>query len=70
MTEQQLSAVKALAERFSSDLSHTEVVHDPHGLPPRWVAVAVYAKGSSTSERNRQNLKIFAGVSPEGDVHS
>ena len=45
MTEQQLDAIKALAERYGSDLFSTDVVHSPFDLPEGWVSVVVHRKG-------------------------
>lgn len=70
MTAQQLDAVKALARRFDSDLSHTNVMHDPHGLPEGWVQAAVHKKGTKPEQESLETLKILAGVGPDGAVHS
>lgn len=72
MTEQQLDAIKRLAERHGSDLTCTDVVHGtdtdgPHGLPKGWVSVVVHKAGTPPAENNPA---IVAGVSPEGRVHT
>ena len=67
MTEQQLDAIKRLAERFNSSLEYCDVNHSPFGLPDGWVSVFVYRpqkKHLSTT------AIIVAGVSPAGDVHT
>ena len=55
MTEQQLDAIKRLAERHGSDLTCTDVVHGtdtdgPHGLPKGWVSVVVHKAGTPPAD--------------------
>ena len=64
MTDKQMAAIKSLCERFGTDTQYTDIVECPFDLPPDWVSVVVYEKGSF------HRVKIVAGVSPEGNIHS
>ena len=73
MTAQQLDSVKRLAERFGSALNFTDVVHDPQGLPEGWVSAVVrepYEIGKDGVYHKDSKIKITAGVSPAGEVHT
>ena len=64
MTAQQLDAVKRLAERFGSNLSSTDVLHDPFGLPEGWISVVVHRKGTEPGgddPLNNANILLCAG---------
>ncbi len=70
MTEQQLTAIKSLAERFNSDLDHTDVMHNPFDLPENWVSVVVCKPEPGKAPHLCRNVAIVAGVSPDGSVSS
>ena len=69
ITDKQRAAIKALAERYNSDLDHTDVLPNAFGLPDGWAHVAVWSPkcGASTTE---PRVAVVAGVSPDGDVHT
>ena len=68
MTEQQLDAIKSLAERYNSTLEHTDVRHRPFGLPDGWVTVNICKPEQGKAPHLCNTIIIHAGVSPEGDV--
>ena len=70
MTSQQLEATKALAERFNSDLDHTDVLHGPFDLPAGWISVAVCRPEAGKAPHLCAKVAIVAGISPDGNVHS
>ena len=70
MTEQQLTAIKSLAERFNSDLDHTDVMHRPFGLPSGWVSVVVFRPEQGKAPHLCQTPAIVAGVAPNGSINS
>jgi hypothetical protein len=73
MNEQQLDAIKDLAERFGSSLKHTDVIHEPFDLPAGWVTVLVCRPDPPPGEPGwvpSKEVIITAGVSPEGKVHT
>jgi hypothetical protein len=81
MTVQQLDAVKSLAQRYNSNLDHTQVVHGtadcgPYGLPTGWVHVLVFDRMQRfplkryAQQGPEKRVAIEAGVSPEGHVHT
>ena len=70
MTEQQLTAVKLLAERFNSSLSHTDVQHQPLGLPDGWIQAIIMRPEQDKAPHLCEQVAIVAGISPEGNVHT
>lgn len=66
MTALQAKKVKALAERFGSDLEHTRVDFNNFGLPSGWVVATVYPVGWYEAARP----KIVAGIDPDGCAHT
>ena len=71
MTDQQLTALKSLAERFNSDLEHTEIVHGGGlGLPDSWIHVVVMRPEEGRLPHLCNTTAIVAGISPEGNVHT
>ncbi len=78
MTAQQLDAVKSLAKRFGSTLAFTDVLHDPQGLPKGWVSAIVrepyeipfVGEDGEKHYHKDSKIKITAGVSPAGSVHT
>ena len=60
MTPAQLAAILALCERFSAPYREDAWSH-PFDLPEGWVAGWVGTPGAGG---------IYAGVSPDGDVHT
>ena len=63
MTDQQLTAIKALAARYNSNMAHVNILEEPFDLPSGWVSTVVIQPGT-------RRPAIIVGVSPEGNVHS
>ena len=70
MTAQQLKAIKALAERFNSSLDYVNVNHAPFDLPKGWVSAIIFKPEDGKPAHQCDKIKIVAGVSPEGNVHT
>ena len=70
MTDQQLTALKALAERFNSSLEYTDVMHSPWGLPSNWIQAVIMRPEEGKAAHLCEKIAIVAGISPKGSIHT
>jgi hypothetical protein len=74
MTERQEEAIESLVGRYGSDMASTNVFSPEEaggsvlGLPADWVSVVVLKKGCRIATAVLDDVRLSAGVSPEGRV--